>query len=79
MHARQAESADEILGEGQPDDSSDVIRFESLIRLVDPQCHLAYFDHAAGFMFSLARTGLLSLMAGGASWRVPCWPGFLTG
>ena len=43
------------------------------------QCHLAYFDHAAALIFSLLRTGLASLMAGGASWRVPCWPGFLTG
>ena len=43
------------------------------------QCHLAYFDHAAVAVFPLVRTGLESLMAGGASWRVPCWPGFLTG
>ena len=42
------------------------------------QCHLAYFDHAAVLTFSLVRTGLQSLTVGGASWRTPCWPGFLT-
>ena len=36
MHARQAERAVEVLGERQPGDDSDVIRFESLIRLADP-------------------------------------------
>src|ERR1019366_3654180 len=48
-------------------------------RAPEAQCHLAYFDHAALPMFSLFRTGLGNLMVGGASWRVPCWPGFLTG
>ena len=42
------------------------------------QCRLAYFDHAAVLMFVLFRAGLRSLMVAGASWRVPCWPGFLT-
>jgi hypothetical protein len=42
------------------------------------QCHLAYFDHAAVLSFALVRTGLASLMVAGPSWRVPCWPGFLT-
>jgi type I restriction enzyme R subunit len=44
-----------------------------------PQCRLAYFDHAAVLTFALVRMGLASLMVAGASWRVPCWPGFLTG
>ena len=43
------------------------------------QCRLAYFDHAAVRTFVLVRMGLASLMVAGASWRVPCWPGFLTG
>ena len=43
------------------------------------QCRLAYFDHAAVLTFALVRMGLASLMVAGASWRVPCWPGFLTG
>ena len=43
------------------------------------QCHLAYFDHAAVLMFCLVRMGLASWMVAGASWRIPCWPGFLTG
>ncbi len=36
MHAQQAERAVEVLGEGWRGDDSDVIRFESLIRLADP-------------------------------------------
>ena len=36
MHARQAERAVKVLGEGRPGDDGDVIRFESLIRLADP-------------------------------------------
>ena len=36
MHVRQAERAVKVLGEGWPGDNSDVIRFESLIRLADP-------------------------------------------
>jgi hypothetical protein len=36
LHARQAERAVEVLGEGRPGDDDDVIRFESLIRLADP-------------------------------------------
>ena len=43
------------------------------------QCRLAYFDHAAVLIFALARMGLASWMVAGPSWRVPCWPGFLTG
>jgi tetratricopeptide (TPR) repeat protein len=35
MHARQAEHSAEVLGEARPGDDSDVIRFESLIRLAD--------------------------------------------
>lgn len=46
---------------------------------VDSQCRLAYFDHAAVLIFCLVRMGLASLMVAGASWRVPCWPCFLTG
>jgi hypothetical protein len=46
---------------------------------VHMQCRLAYFDHAAVLIFALVRMGLASLMVAGASWRVPCWPGFLTG
>ena len=49
------------------------------VRLVLAQCHLAYFRHAAMPVFALVRTGLASLMVAGASWLVPCWPGFLTG
>jgi hypothetical protein len=68
---------------GEPDDVSDtsfeLVREVAGARLVEAQCHLAYFDHAALLTFSLVRMGLASLMAGGASWRVPCWPGFLTG
>jgi hypothetical protein len=44
-----------------------------------PQCRLAYFRQAAAPIFSLVRMGLTSLMVAGAWWRVPCWPGFLTG
>jgi hypothetical protein len=36
LHARQAERAVKVLGEEGRDDDSDVIRFESLIRLADP-------------------------------------------
>jgi hypothetical protein len=36
LHARQAQRAVTVLGNGQPGDGSDVIRFESLIRLADP-------------------------------------------
>jgi len=36
MHARQAERAVKVLGEGHSDDDRDVVRFESLIRLTDP-------------------------------------------
>ena len=36
LHAWQAERAVKILGEERPDDDSDVLRFESLIRLADP-------------------------------------------
>ena len=36
LHARQAERAVKVLGEGRPGDDGDVIRFESLIRLADP-------------------------------------------
>ena len=43
------------------------------------QCRLAYFDHAAVLIFALARMGLASWMVAGPSWRLPCWPGFLTG
>jgi hypothetical protein len=35
LHARQAQRAVAVLGNGQPGDGSDVIRFESLIRLAD--------------------------------------------
>jgi hypothetical protein len=38
------------------------------------QCHLAYFDHAAAWGFAR----LTSVMVGGARWRVPRSPGFLT-
>jgi Rhodopirellula transposase DDE domain len=40
---------------------------------------LAYFRQAAVLIFPLVRMGLTSFMVAGASWRVPCWPGFLTG
>ena len=36
LHARQAEHAVTVLGKEWPDDDSDVVRFESLIRLADP-------------------------------------------
>ena len=36
LHARQAERAVKVLGEGRPGDDDDVMRFESLIRLADP-------------------------------------------
>jgi hypothetical protein len=36
LHARQAERAVEVLGDGRTSDDGDVIRFESLIRLADP-------------------------------------------
>jgi len=36
MHAQQAERAAEVLGEGWRGDDSDVIWYESLIRLADP-------------------------------------------
>jgi hypothetical protein len=36
LHARQAERAVKVLGDGLPGDDDDVIRFESLIRLADP-------------------------------------------
>jgi tetratricopeptide (TPR) repeat protein len=36
LHARQAERAVKVLGEGRLGDGDDVIRFESLIRLADP-------------------------------------------
>jgi tetratricopeptide (TPR) repeat protein len=36
LHARQAERAVKILGDGRPGDDDDLIRFESLIRLADP-------------------------------------------
>ena len=51
----------------------------ALQRREDAQCRLAYFDHAAVLIFALARMGLASWMVAGPSWRVPCWPGFLTG
>ena len=35
LHARQAESAVKVLGEGRPGADNDVIRFESLVRLAD--------------------------------------------
>ena len=40
---------------------------------------LRLFDHAAVLIFALVRMGLASWMVAGASWRIPCWPGFLTG
>ena len=36
LHARQAERAVDVLGHGQHSDDSDVVRFESLVRLADP-------------------------------------------
>lgn len=36
LHARQAERALKILGERQPGNGGDVLRFESLVRLADP-------------------------------------------
>jgi hypothetical protein len=55
-------------------------QFEQHCRwLLMAQCRLAYFCHAAVLVFALVRTGLTSLMVAGASCRVPCWPGFLTG
>jgi hypothetical protein len=36
MHARQAQHTLKALGEGQPEDGDDVIRFESVIRMTDP-------------------------------------------
>ncbi len=42
------------------------------------QCHLAYFDHAAMLVMAPVRTGLVSWIVGGPSWRVPWSPGFLT-
>ena len=56
--------------------------FANVLRKRPPpfwQCRLAYFDHAAVLTFALVRMGLASLMVARASWRVPCWPGFLTG
>jgi hypothetical protein len=43
------------------------------------QCRLAYFRQATALIFPLVRAGLASFMVAGASCRVPCWPGFLTG
>jgi hypothetical protein len=45
----------------------------------DPMPLSLFFDHAAVLTFALVRMGLASLMVARASWRVPCWPGFLTG
>src|SRR5690349_17992905 len=55
-----------------------IFSFEVPLGDIWVQCHLAYFGYAAVLMFSLLMVGLASLMVAGASWRVPCWPGFLT-
>jgi hypothetical protein len=52
---------------------------DKVYELLRTQCHLAYFRQAAVSIFSLVRTGFASFMVAGASCRVPCWPGFLTG
>ena len=46
----------------------------SLFRQFMTQCHLAYFDHAAAWGF----VRLTSVIVGGALWRCPRSPGFLT-
>jgi hypothetical protein len=52
---------------------------ETVTVAVMTQCHLAYFRQAAALIFPLVGAGFASFMVAGASCRVPCWPGFLTG
>jgi hypothetical protein len=76
-------------GQPEPEDAARVERVSQIKREfplawayyaegVKVQCRLACLSNAAMRVLSLVRTGLTSLMVAGASWRMPCWPGFLT-